>query len=155
MDDGQRVGDSHNPRRGGDYYIGLHCGDGTSLTPYTISCDFLEINDLNEPNDTLETATPITSGDTVTAYRWRSLEQSSIVFGDVDWYSFTLTGSGTTTITFEGWEPDFDWELDYDWFCIYLLSDGADPRQVVREDRPGAEFSGNSVSYTHLRAHET
>ncbi|HEX3596076.1 MAG TPA: PPC domain-containing protein [Polyangiaceae bacterium] len=71
-------------------------------TPYTLKVVYHGVNDVNEPNDTRATATPMTAGTPIHGYEFAGFENSSapITSSWEDWFKVTLpAGSATITLS--------------------------------------------------------
>jgi Abnormal spindle-like microcephaly-assoc'd, ASPM-SPD-2-Hydin len=109
-----------NLAKGGTYYIRFHAGAATSLTPYSFSTSFTQVNDTYESNDTFATAKPILKFDTwQNAYAWRSLDQTMNVSGDEDYYKIQIPTPGKLRIDLINWTAVYNWGADFDRFFIY------------------------------------
>ena len=116
----------------GRYYARFYAGAGYGTDPYTLSTDFLPVDDSYEPNDSEDTAAAISIGEEIEAWQWNSVGQSTTVWGDEDYYSFTTASAGDLTISITGWNSILNWGSDYDTIHLYettasdtLLLDGA------------------------------
>lgn len=104
---------------GGIYYLRFHSGSGYSTQGYTLTSSFIEVVDLFEPNDDMNNAKSIEFGIWYNAYQWRSLDATTHVSGDEDYYQLTIPGEGKLTITLNDWNATYNWSADYDRMYIY------------------------------------
>jgi len=104
---------------GGIYYLRFHSGAGYSTQGYSFTSSFTEVVDSFEPNDDMNNAKSIEFGIWYNAYQWRSLDATTRVSGDEDYYQLTIPGEGKLTITLNDWNATYNWSADYDRMYIY------------------------------------
>jgi len=106
----------------GDYYLRISYFDAT--VDYTLTATIVADNDANEPNNTADTATPLTSG-----------VKTDIVLGgyDNDYFTITTTKDAQDIALSIG---GFDYTSTG---CVYIRVDNKDYR----------EFSSNATRYFH------
>ncbi len=108
----------------GSYTLRLHSGqaagwpEGKTTQNYTLSVTLTPADDIHEVNDSMDAATTVTPGQTVTAYQWRRTNRAD-VYGDQDWYRIELPSPGTLNIDLTNWVSTYNWSLDYDRLYIY------------------------------------
>ena len=113
----------------GTYFIHLHSGDiyswgeGVTMQNYTISASFVPTADIQEPNETIDTASPIELNTEYSAYQWRPINRGDVQY-DYDTYRIVVPGPGKMSIQWSGWESIFNWGAAYDRLFIYT-ADGA------------------------------
>lgn len=110
---------------GGTYTIALHSGAvkpsdwGTATSQnYSLMISALYCKDVQEPNDTMQTATPLPLETTITAYQWRAVSTAEIG-GDEDWYAVTLPGPGKLGLELSNWVGVYDWSSNFDRLYVY------------------------------------
>ncbi len=109
----------------GDYSIVLHSGAvkaidwGTATAQsYSLMVSATYCKDVQEPNDTLQKATPLPLGADITAYQWRLVSTAAIA-GDEDWYAVTLPGPGKLMLELSDWVGVYNWGSDFDRLYVY------------------------------------
>ncbi|MBN2525571.1 MAG: hypothetical protein JXR76_04195 [Deltaproteobacteria bacterium] len=98
----------------GIYYARFHSGSGYSIDPWSLSTEFLQVDDDHEPNDSVETATITENGVEMEAWQWKSVGQTIEAQGDDDFYAFTALGAGVLTVSMTEWISTYNWGADYD-----------------------------------------
>jgi len=107
----------------GAYTISVHSGaikdwGNASAQNYTMSVTATYCNDVYEPNETIEGATPISIGATITAFQWRKINNVQI-WGDEDWYKITINSPGKLKIEMVDWIGVYNWGADFDRLFVY------------------------------------
>ena len=113
-----------NAGMAGTYTLRLHSGvpyqwpEGVTGQSYTVTVTLDEVDDANEDNGSMETATAIAVGQALTASQWRPVPTMH-VSDDEDYYRIDLPSPGILTITLYDWVSTFNWSANYDHLSIY------------------------------------
>ncbi len=108
----------------GDYTIRLHSGgkfywpENVYSQSYIITAAFQPVDDIHEPNGTMETASLLTIGQPATACQWDPVPTLD-VYGDEDWYRIELPSPGILTVDLNGWVSTYNWSADFDKLYVY------------------------------------
>lgn len=111
-----------NLANGGTYYMRFHSGAGYNTEEYTLMADFVPVIDQFEPNDELAQAKEIQFGTWYNAYQWRSLDFTTHVTGDEDYYNLSIPSDGELVITLNDWIGTYNWGADFDRMYIYNIN---------------------------------
>ncbi len=110
--------------KSGVYTISIHSGVKTSswgsaeVQNYQLSLSAVYCDDLYELNDSMEVATLINIGETITAYQWRRINTTE-VWGDEDWYKFSIDSPGVLKFDLLHWVATYNWGSDHDFLNVY------------------------------------
>lgn len=105
---------------GGNYYLRFHSGVANQTDSYTLLPSFTQVLDIYEPNDDLNSATPVDLNMAYSAYQWYSMGANIIVTGDEDYYLCNIPSEGKLKIVLsETWKSIYNWGADFDRLYIY------------------------------------
>jgi hypothetical protein len=122
-----------------------------SIQPFSLKATFMPAADRGEPNNSIETATPITLDSTVAA--------NILPTGDRDWYAFEVAAAGQLHVLATRVAPELDivyrvydsnQQLIRDWFAP--LAKGGDTTATVDIPAPGRYYLEVADGYDDTRA---